>query len=87
MNINPEGHVLRLPGGWKEMIKIGGGKIINLSSQGGAIGLPLRAAYCSGKDGVNQFVRTLAMTIPLLKVSRMARKIATSPTPRLSSSL
>ena len=43
------------------MIKRGGGKIINLSSQAGLIALPLRAAYCSSKGGVNQLTRTLAM--------------------------
>lgn len=46
----------------KEMIKRGaGGKIINISSQAGAVALPLRAAYCSSKGGVNQLTRTLAL--------------------------
>jgi NAD(P)-dependent dehydrogenase (short-subunit alcohol dehydrogenase family) len=44
----------------KEMIKQGGGKIIHISSQAGLIALPLRAAYCSSKGGVNQLTRTLA---------------------------
>ena len=44
----------------KEMIKRRGGKIINISSQAGVIALPLRAAYCSSKGGVNQLTRTLA---------------------------
>ena len=45
----------------REMIKRGGGKIINISSQAGFVALPLRAAYCSSKGGVNQLTRTLAL--------------------------
>ncbi len=45
----------------KEMIRKGGGKIINISSQAGLVALPLRAAYCSSKGGVNQLTRTLAV--------------------------
>ena len=44
----------------KKMIKSGGGKIINISSQAGIVALPLRAAYCSSKGGVNQLTRQLA---------------------------
>ena len=44
----------------KEMIKQGGGKIVHISSQAGLVALPLRAAYCSSKGGVNQLTRTLA---------------------------
>jgi NAD(P)-dependent dehydrogenase (short-subunit alcohol dehydrogenase family) len=45
----------------KEMIKKNGGKIIHISSQAGLVGLPLRAAYCSSKGGINQLTRTLAL--------------------------
>jgi 2-deoxy-D-gluconate 3-dehydrogenase len=45
----------------KEMMKQGSGKIINISSQAGIVALPLRAAYCSSKGGVNQLTRTLAL--------------------------
>ena len=44
----------------KEMIKKRCGKIINISSQAGIVALPLRAAYCSSKGGVNQLTRALA---------------------------
>jgi NAD(P)-dependent dehydrogenase (short-subunit alcohol dehydrogenase family) len=44
----------------REMIKKNGGKIINISSQAGIVALPLRAAYCSSKAGVNHLTRTLA---------------------------
>lgn len=45
----------------KFMMKQGGGKIVNLSSQAGSVALPLRAAYCSSKGGVDQLTRTLAV--------------------------
>lgn len=45
----------------KEMIKQGGGKIVHISSQAGMVALPLRAAYCSSKGGVNQLTRALAL--------------------------
>ena len=45
----------------KEMIKRGGGKIVNISSQSGQVALPLRSAYCSSKGGVDQLTRTMAL--------------------------
>jgi len=45
----------------KEMIKQGGGKIVHISSQAGLVALPMRAAYCSSKGGVNQLTRSLAL--------------------------
>ncbi|MEW6666754.1 MAG: glucose 1-dehydrogenase [Thermodesulfobacteriota bacterium] len=61
VNINLKAMFFVSQAAGKEMIKTGGGKIINLSSQAGAVALPLRAAYCSSKGGVNQLTRTLAM--------------------------
>jgi NAD(P)-dependent dehydrogenase (short-subunit alcohol dehydrogenase family) len=61
LNINLKAMFFVSQAAGKEMMKKGGGKIINLSSQAGAIALPLRAAYCSSKGGVNQLTRTLAM--------------------------
>jgi len=43
------------------MIRQKKGKIINISSQAGSVGLPLRAAYCSSKGGVDQLTRVLAI--------------------------
>jgi NAD(P)-dependent dehydrogenase (short-subunit alcohol dehydrogenase family) len=37
------------------------GKIINISSQAGEVGLPQRAAYCSSKGGVNLMTKALAI--------------------------
>jgi 2-deoxy-D-gluconate 3-dehydrogenase len=45
----------------RQMIARRSGTIVNLSSQAGVVALPLRAAYCSSKGGVNQLTRTLAM--------------------------
>jgi len=61
MNINLKAMFFVSQAAGEEMIKRGGGKIINLSSQAGAVALPLRAAYCSSKGGVNQLTRTLAV--------------------------
>ncbi|RJQ65660.1 MAG: glucose 1-dehydrogenase [Desulfobacteraceae bacterium] len=43
------------------MIKQKKGKIINVSSQAGQVGIPHRAAYCSSKGAVNQLTRVLAL--------------------------
>ena len=38
-----------------------GGRIINISSQGGLVGLPDAAVYCTSKGGVNVMTKTLAL--------------------------
>jgi NAD(P)-dependent dehydrogenase (short-subunit alcohol dehydrogenase family) len=43
------------------MIQQKKGKIINISSQSGSVGLPQRAAYCSSKGGVNLLTKVLAI--------------------------
>lgn len=45
----------------KVMIRQKRGKIINISSQAGSVGLIRRAAYCSSKGAVNQLTRVLAV--------------------------
>lgn len=45
----------------KVMIGQKKGKIINVSSQAGSVGLLQRAAYCSSKGAVNQLTRVLAI--------------------------
>lgn len=45
----------------KVMIRQKKGKIINVSSQAGSVGLLQRAAYCSSKGAVNQLTRVLAI--------------------------
>lgn len=44
-----------------EMIRRQRGKIINMSSAGGAVGLPRLSAYSACKGGINQLTRTLAI--------------------------
>ena len=43
------------------MIKQKSGRIINISSQTGAVAIPKRAAYCASKGGVNQLTKLLAL--------------------------
>jgi len=45
----------------KVMLHQKSGKIINVSSQAGSVGLLQRAAYCSSKGGVDQLTRVLAI--------------------------
>jgi 2-dehydro-3-deoxy-D-gluconate 5-dehydrogenase len=45
----------------REMIRTGGGKIINMASQNGVVGYYKRAAYCSSKAGVVNLTRVLAI--------------------------
>ena len=45
----------------KAMIQQKKGKIINISSQSGAVGLIKRAAYCSSKGGVHLLTKVLAL--------------------------
>ena len=61
MNINLKALFFVSQAAGKIMIEKGGGKIVNISSQAGIVALPLRAAYCSSKGGVNQLTRTLAL--------------------------
>jgi NAD(P)-dependent dehydrogenase (short-subunit alcohol dehydrogenase family) len=43
------------------MIPRGGGRIVTMSSQGGVVGLPDAAVYCSSKGGVNMMTKVLAL--------------------------
>ena len=45
----------------RKMIKQNKGKIINISSDAGSVGLIKRAAYCASKGGVNQITKVLAI--------------------------
>jgi 2-deoxy-D-gluconate 3-dehydrogenase len=45
----------------REMIRTGGGKIVNIASQNGLVGYYKRAAYCSSKAGVVNLTRVLAL--------------------------
>ena len=61
MNINVKGVFFCAQAVGKVMIRQKRGKIINISSQAGTIGLIKRSAYCSSKGAVNQLTRVLAL--------------------------
>ena len=43
------------------MLEQGSGRIINMSSQAGAVGMRDHAVYCATKGGVNQLTKVLAL--------------------------
>jgi NAD(P)-dependent dehydrogenase (short-subunit alcohol dehydrogenase family) len=46
----------------RTMVSAGrGGRIVNISSQGGLVGLPDAAVYCASKGGLNMLTKTLAL--------------------------
>lgn len=45
----------------RRMIEARAGRIINMSSQAGSVGLPRHAAYCASKAGVEGLTRVLAL--------------------------
>src|SRR5262249_6901268 len=46
----------------RTMVSAGrGGRIVNISSQGGLVGLPDGAVYCASKGGLNMLTKTLAL--------------------------
>lgn len=45
----------------REMVRSGGGRIVNIASQNGVVGYYKRAAYCSSKAGVVNLTRVLAI--------------------------
>jgi NAD(P)-dependent dehydrogenase (short-subunit alcohol dehydrogenase family) len=61
MNINVKGVFFCAQTVGKVMIRQQKGKIINISSQSGSVGLIKRSAYCSSKGAVNQLTRVLAL--------------------------
>jgi len=61
MNTNLKGLFFVAQAVGKVMIRQKRGKIINVSSQAGSVGLLRRAAYCASKGGVNQLTRVLAI--------------------------
>lgn len=61
MNINLKGLFFCAQEVGKVMINQKRGKIINVSSQSGSVGLLQRVAYCSSKGGVNLLTKVLAI--------------------------
>jgi len=61
MDINLKGLFFVAQAVGKVMIQQKTGKIINVSSQAGSVGLLRRAAYCASKGGVNLLTKVLAI--------------------------
>jgi NAD(P)-dependent dehydrogenase (short-subunit alcohol dehydrogenase family) len=61
MNTNLKGLFFVAQAVGKVMIQQKRGKIINISSQSGSVGLIMRAAYCASKGAVNQLTKVLAI--------------------------
>jgi 2-deoxy-D-gluconate 3-dehydrogenase len=61
MDINLKGLFFCAQAVGKVMIQQKQGKIINVSSQSGSVGLLRRAAYCASKGGVNLLTKVLAI--------------------------
>ena len=61
MNTNLKGLFFCAQAVGRVMIAQKGGKIINISSDAGTVGLARRAAYCASKGGVNLLTKVLAI--------------------------
>ncbi|WP_338669423.1 SDR family NAD(P)-dependent oxidoreductase [Pseudodesulfovibrio methanolicus] len=61
LDINLKGSFFACQAVAEHMIAQRSGKIINISSQAGAVGLIRRAAYCSSKGAINNLTRELAL--------------------------
>ena len=61
MSVNLRGLFFMSQAVARAMIPHGGGRIINISSQGGVVGLPDAAVYCASKGGVNMLTKVLAL--------------------------
>lgn len=60
-NINLKGAFFCAQAVGKVMIRQKKGKIINVSSQSGSVGLIMRSAYCASKGGLNLLTKVLAL--------------------------
>ena len=61
MNVNLKGLFFMCQAVGKQMLSQNYGRIINMSSQAGQVGILRHAVYCATKGGVNQLTRVLAL--------------------------
>ncbi len=61
MDVNLKGLFFACQAAARKMRDQGYGRIVNMSSQGGHVGLRRHAAYCASKGGVEQLTRVLAL--------------------------
>lgn len=79
--VNLKGTFLCCQAAARQMVKQGGGKIVNLTSIGGMVGLPNTVAYCASKGGVVQMTRALAIDLASrrINVNAVAPSLANTP--------
>lgn len=61
MDVNLKGTFFMAQAAGKQMLQQGYGRIINMSSQAGQVGILRHAVYCASKGGVDQMMRVLAL--------------------------
>jgi len=61
MSVNQRGVFFCSQAAARIMIEQGGGRIVNMSSEGGLVGLPDASVYCTSKGGVNMMTKVLAL--------------------------
>ena len=81
--VNVKGTFLCAQGAAREMVKLGGGAIVNVSSHSGLLGSSGRAAYAASKGGVIAMTRVMA--VDLAQFGIRVNAIAPGPidTPRI----
>jgi 3-oxoacyl-[acyl-carrier protein] reductase len=62
-DVNVKGTFLCAQAGARDMVKIGGGRIVNFSSHSGLLGSSGRAAYAASKGGVIAMTRVMAIDL------------------------
>ena len=61
MDVNLKGLFFMCQSAGRHMVDRGYGRIVNMSSQAGQVGIRRHAAYCASKGGVEQLTRVLAL--------------------------
>ena len=61
LDVNLKGLFFCCQAAGRHMVARGGGRIVNMSSQAGSVGIRRHAAYCASKGGVEQLTRVLAL--------------------------
>lgn len=61
MDVNLKGTFFMAQAAGKQMLKQGYGRVVNMSSQAGQVGILRHAVYCASKGGVDQMTRVLAL--------------------------
>jgi NAD(P)-dependent dehydrogenase (short-subunit alcohol dehydrogenase family) len=61
MDVNLKGTFFMAQAAGKQMLQQGYGRIVNMSSQAGQVGILRHAVYCATKGGVDQLTRVLAL--------------------------